>query len=263
MRSWRCCLRNLGMKFQKTPLILLFSALVLGGFVYFYELKKEPQPTEAQSESKPVFAFKEEEVQAFTIQTSKQTFSFEKVSATVPANQKGAANPAFWQMTVPEKAPADAGSVAFLLNLMATSRSDRTLPTPANRKSEFGLEPPTATVEVKLGNQQTHRLLLGKPNFNRSFLYALVDPLVNPTQDLAVLLVPIEFQNAVDRPLAEWKQIKEKPKASPTPTPTASPTSTISPNSTVSPTIAPTPTTSPNASPPKSSPSPTLSPSPN
>jgi len=243
------------MKFQKTPLILLFSALVLGGFVYFYELKKEPQPTEAQSESKPVFAFKEEDVQAFTIQTSKQTFTFEKIPATVPANQKGVANTDFWQMTAPEKTTADAGAVAFLLNLMATSRSDRTLPTPANRKSEFGLDQPFATVEVKLSNQQTHRLLLGKPNFNRSFLYALVDPPAKPTQDLSVLLVPIDFKNAVDRPIAEWKQIKEKPKASPT--------STASPTPTNSPTSSPTPTASPNASPtPTNLPTSTVSPTP-
>jgi Domain of unknown function (DUF4340) len=242
------------MKFQKTPLILLFSALVLGGFVYFYELKKQPQQTETQSESKPVFAFKEEDVQAFTVQTSKQTFSFEKIPATVPANQKGLTTRAFWQMTAPEKTPADSGTVAFLLNLMATSQSDRTLPTPANRKSEFGLEPPFATVEVKLGSQ-THRLLLGKPNFNRSFLYALVDLPAKPTQNLDVLLVPIDFQNAVDRPISEWKQIKEKPKASPT--------STASPIPTTSPTSSPTPTAIPNASPtPTNSPTPSNSPSP-
>jgi cell division septation protein DedD len=244
------------MKFQKTPLILLFGAMVLGGFVYFSELKKQPPTTEAQSESNPVFAFKEEDVQAFTIQTSKQKFSFEKIPATVPANQKGVTNSNFWQMTAPEKTTADAGAVAFLLNLMATSRSDRTLPTPVDHKSEFGLDQPFATVEVKLANQQTHRLLLGKPNFNRSFLYALVDPAAKPTQDLAVLLVPIEFQNAVDRPLAEWKQLKEKPKASP------SPNSTTSPDPAISPTSSPTPTTSPDASP-TSSPSPTNSPSPN
>ncbi|KAM3094334.1 DUF4340 domain-containing protein [Phormidesmis sp. 146-35] len=242
------------MKFQKTPLILLFSAMVLGGFVYFSELKKQPPTTEAQSESSPIFAFKEEDVQTFTLQTSKQTFSFEKI----PVSQKGTS----WQMTAPEKTLADAGSVAFLLNLMATSRSDRTLPTPANRKSEFGLDQPLATVEVK-ANQQTHRLLLGKPNFNRSFLYALVDPPAKPTQDLAVLLVPIDFRNAVDRPLAEWKQLKEKPKASPSPTSTASPTSdsTASPTPTASPTgsLTPSPTASPT---PIVSPTPKTSPSP-
>ena len=126
------------MKFQKTPLILLFSALLLGGYVYFSELKKGPQPQIAQIEAKPIFAFKEAEIQAFT------------------------------------------------------AKSDRTLSTPIARQAEFGLNPPSETVEVKLDNQQTHRLLLGKPNFNCQFLYALADPTANPSQNLAVLQVAID-----------------------------------------------------------------------
>lgn len=62
---------------------------------------------------------------------------------------------------------------------------------------------------------------MGKPNFNRNFLYALVDPPANTNQDLSVLLIPIDFQNAVDRPLSEWK--RDKPKPSPSVTPSASP----------------------------------------
>lgn len=205
------------MKFQKTPLILLFSALLLGGYVYFSELKKEPQPQTAQTEAKPIFAFKEAEIQAFTIKTAQQTLSFEQMPIAVPSGQKGLSPKTLWQMTTPEKTAADQATVAFLLNLIATAKSDRTLLTPIARQAEFGLNPPSATIEVKLDNQQTHRLLLGKPNFNRQFLYALADPIANPSQDLAVLQVAINFQNAVDRPLSEWKQVKPKPKASPSP----------------------------------------------
>ncbi|NJR49348.1 MAG: DUF4340 domain-containing protein [Leptolyngbyaceae cyanobacterium CSU_1_3] len=233
---------------SKTPLILLFSALALGGFVFLQEVQKPSQQTGIKSEANPVFAFKEADVNAFTVQISKQTLKFEK-SAPAGSEKNGAINSSAWRMIAPENTPANEASVAFLLSLLATSRSDRTLPTPVGRKSEFGLEPPFATVEVQLNNQKTHRLLLGKPNFNRSFLYALADPPTDGTQDLAVLQVPIDFQNAVDRPLSEWKQLKEKPKekskASPTPTSFAPST--------------PSPTVSPSASPP---PSPTSSPSP-
>lgn len=159
---------------------------------------------QAKSDEKPLFNFKEQDVQAFTVQTPKQTLAFERVS--------------FWMLKKPEVAPADEGAVAFLLNLMATGKSDRTFIVPPARKSEFGLAQPSATVEVKLSNQQ-HRLILGKPNFNRNFLYALVDPPEN--QDLSILLIPINFQNAVDRPLVEWK--RDKPKPSPSISPSASP----------------------------------------
>ncbi len=205
------------MKFQKTPLILLFGALLLGGYVYFSELRKEP-PQATQTESKPIFVFKEAEVQAFTVKTAQQTLSFEQMPMSIPSGQKGVGKTSSWQMVAPEKTTADQATVAFLLNLIATAKSDRTLLTPIARQAEFGLNPAIATIEVKLGNQQTHRLLLGKPNFNRQFLYALADPIANSAQDLDVLQVPIDFQNAIDRPLSEWKQDKPKPKASSSPT---------------------------------------------
>jgi hypothetical protein len=192
------------MKFQRTSLGLVIAALVLGGAVYYFEFRQKPQRSEVQV-AKPIFSFKESDVQAFTVRKPAQTLSFELTTVA----------PRQWMLRSPENTAADEGVVAFLLNLMATGKSDRTLSIPVARKSEFGLDQPAATVEVKLKNQQTHRLVLGKPNFNRNFLYALADPPGNPNQDLAVLLVPIEFQNALDRPLTEWK--KQKP--SPTPSP--------------------------------------------
>lgn len=208
------------MKFQRTSLILVFAALVLGSYVYYTEAHKPPQVDEATSaDEKPLFNFKEQDVQAFTVQTLKQTVAFEKTALTVPSNQKDAnkINPSPWLMRKPEVAPGDESSIAFLLNLLATAKSDRAFTIPAARKSEFGLDQPFATVDIKLNNQQNHRLVIGKPNFNRNFLYALVDPSAN--QDLSVLLIPINFQNAVDRPLVEWKRDKPKP------APTASPSS--------------------------------------
>jgi len=214
------------MKFQKTPLILLFSASLLGGFVYFSELRKEHQPA-AKTDSKSIFALKEDDIQAFTIQTPKQTLKFEQIPMTIPSGQAGLKKTSSWQMIAPQRTTADEATVAFLLNLIATATSDRSLPTPATRKAEFGLEPPFATIEAKTSNQ-THRLILGKPNFNRQFLYALADPVENSAQDLAVLQVSIEFQNALDRPLSDWKQVKEKPK--PSPSSSASPVPTTSPS---------------------------------
>lgn len=207
------------MKFQRTSLILVFAALALGGFVYYTESKKPPQVDEAKSDEKPLFNFKEQDVQAFTVQTSKQTLAFEKTSLTAQKDSSKI-NSSSWLMRKPEVTPADESSIAFLLNLMATGKSDRAFNISAARKSEFGLEQPSVTVEVKLNNQQSHRLVIGKPSFNRNFLYAAIDPSANA--NLSVLLIPIDFQNAVDRPLIEWKRDKPKP-PSISPSPTASP----------------------------------------
>ncbi|MER3478779.1 MAG: hypothetical protein C4287_22875, partial [Leptolyngbya sp. ERB_1_2] len=196
----------------------------LGGFVYYTESKKPPQVDEAKSDEKPLFNFKEQDVQAFTVQTAKQTVAFEKTALSVPLNQKDSKiNSSPWLMKQPEVAPADEGAIAFLLNFLATGKSDRAFNVPAARKAEFGLDQPSATVDVKLSNQQSHRLVIGKPNFNRNFVYALTDPPADPNQDLPVLLIPINFQNAVDRPLNEWKRDKPKPSLSVTPSGSPSP----------------------------------------
>jgi Domain of unknown function (DUF4340) len=220
------------MKFQRSSLILVTAALILGGAVYYYEFRSPRQTDAPKTESKPLFNFKEAEVSSFTIKQPKQTLSFEKSPK--------------WMLKVDQKSPsvvADEGAVAFLLNLIATRNSDRTLTMPASRKSEFGLDQPIATVDLQLNNQQTHQLVLGKPNFNRTFLYALIDPSSDQNKDLAVLLIPIDFQNAIDRPLVEWKKEKPKPKASP------SPTTSVSPSPSESPTASPTASASPSVSP--------------
>ncbi|NEO62631.1 MAG: hypothetical protein F6J98_20205, partial [Moorea sp. SIO4G2] len=47
-------------------------------------------------------------------------------------------------------------------------------------------------------------------DFTRSFLYAQVLPLDSKSEQLDVLLVPVDFQYAVSRPLSEWLVNQEK-----------------------------------------------------
>lgn len=200
------------MKLQRTPIVLLLTALALGGFVYFYELQKAPKQETQTAQSEPLFSFKEEDVQALTLTTQTQTLAFTRNAGSTPAS---------WQMTTPTNTRANDASIAFLLNLLATGKSQQTLTIPAAKRAEFGLEKPLAIAEVKLANQQTHRLVLGSANFNRSAMYAQIDPPVNPSGDQAVKLVAIDFENAVTRPAAEWQA---EPPAKPTPKPTPKPT---------------------------------------
>jgi hypothetical protein len=206
------------MKLQRTPLILLLIALVLGGFVYFYEVQGAPQREAAQANAEKLFQFKEEEVQTLKVATQQQTLSFVKTPAgrlkdTVKQqiDQEKLSKPEvlIWLMTAPEEAAANEGAIAYLLNLMATGSSEQRFQVPSAKLAEFGLDKPLATVEVKLNNQQTHKLVLGKPNFNRTALYTQIDPPSNPTTDVSVALVSMDFESAVSRPLAEWKQAKQ------------------------------------------------------
>ena len=243
------------MKLQRTTLILMVLALGLGGFVYFYEIKGEPQRQAALVKQKPIFSFTKDQVQALTIKTQEQTLQFERMAQN--AGKKSSLSE--WQMKAPNDNPASDPYVSYLLNLLVDSKSDRILSVPATQLPEYGLDKPLATVEVKLNNQQTHQLILGKPDFNNSFLYAQVDPLKSPSGQLNVLLVPLEFQYGVNRPLSEWTAKDETKKETPLPSPSVSPENPK--NNTSDKTPSPSPSPSPKASPSNSiKPSPSPSP---
>ena len=214
------------MKVQKTPLILLAIALLLGAVVYLYEVQGKPQRETAKAQTEQLFAFKEEDVRSLTLTTPTQTLTFAKTPAArlstsksdQPASPQAApAETLTWAMTAPDQAVANDASIAYLLNLLATGKRQQTLTVPAAKQAEFGLDKPIAIAEVKLADQQTHRLVLGKPNFNRSALYAQADSPVQTKTDLTVVLVSTDFENAVNRPLADWKAKKTAAQPSPTP----------------------------------------------
>ena len=79
-----------------------------------------------------------------------------------------------WLMKQPEEIQASDGAVAFLLNLIATETSQRTLEVAGDRKTEFGFDRP-AIVNVILENGEEHVLVLGLANFDQSAFYALID----------------------------------------------------------------------------------------
>lgn len=198
------------MALKPSTLGLLVTALLLGGVAYLVAQQGSP-PTQEQAAATRLFAFEEGQIQALTLNTAGQALVFEKDKSNV------------WQMRSPEQAIANAASVAYLANLLATGMSDRTLTIPASDKANFGLQTPLATLEIKLADQTTHTLALGAKNFNQTALYALVDSPVaapNTAKDLSLSLVSPDFENAVSRSLSDWKQ---SPESSPAPSPTESP----------------------------------------
>lgn len=232
------------MKIQKNTLILMASAVLLGGFVYFYEVQGSPKREQVKAEQQQLFKFKESDVQSVTLTTQKETLKFDRQSEKESAwmlqvikpsgstceapppketDKKSAvceapsaskvltSSPA--QVVNNDKVPASDGSVAYLLNLVTSAKFDRkiTMNEPQKQRPEYGLDKPLAMVELRLKNQQSHRLVLGNPDFNKSFLYAQVDPPADVSKALDVVLVPADFQNAVDRPVSEWKKEESKP----------------------------------------------------
>lgn len=199
------------MKIQRMPIILFAIAAALGGFVYFHEILGAPKREAAQEQAKKLFPFEEGDIQVLTLKTQSQTLAFKRTSENQPSPSPTASQSS-WQMTAPKTAKANEGSIAYLLNLLGTGKSDKTITAPASQQAEFGFDRPLATVDVTLKDQKTHRLVIGKPDFNRSNLYAQVNPPEKPANDLTIQLVSMDFENAVSRPATEWE---EKPESKP------------------------------------------------
>ena len=229
------------MKLHPMTWILVIVAALLGGFVYFSEVRGSSQTEENQTESASLFGFEEKQVQRFRVKTRLHNLLFERDAAGK------------WQMLEPDKVPASDASIAYLLNLLATQERDRVITVKREDEKDYGLDQPISTIYLTLNNGEAHKLVIGGYDFNRSNLYAQADP--TETGDLQVVTISPDFDNAVNRSIAEWKQ------PAPSPTPSASPSEPSSPSE--SPSASASPSPSPSESPSGSpSPSPSASPSP-
>ncbi len=190
------------MKLQKTTLVLMVVALILAIGVYFLEIQRANQPITNQANQQKLFDFNESEIIGLSI--SQVIDNQPQVIDLVRGDQKKS----LWQMQQPENSPANDAVVDFLVGLLVETRTNPPLVITDNQFIEYGLNLPLATIDIKLQNQQTFQLILGKQTFDKNSVYAtkgIGNNGNNKTSPKQVFLVPLNFQNAVDRPLSEWK----------------------------------------------------------
>lgn len=206
---------------KRTTLTLVILALGLSGFVYFDEIRRKNQPQQFaqshlnkinqgnrqnqqnQTTQQQIFSFNVEDVQSIDIKTKDYTLNLEK-SQKLEAPK--------WSIKLPKSPkpePAKEAIVSYLTDLLVKGKSESSVSISPNQLSEFGLDKPQATIDIKLKNQKTHQVILGKPNFNNTFLYAQADPVIDNNGNTQVLLVSKDFANAVNRELSEWQEISQ------------------------------------------------------
>ncbi len=208
-------------KRQRTPIVLLALAAGLAGGVYWLESRKAqtgvtgPVVIPSGSSSLPIVKASEAEFEAIAVKTLVQTIVLDK-SPAKPGVPQGE-----WMLRSPKpESPASEASVAYLTSLLV-GKSEPVLTISGSRKAEFGLDQPLATIEMRLPNQEMQMLVLGKLNFNRTGLYAVLNPPADPNASFPVMLVSPSFESAVSRSIAEWRKtpIKPSPKPSGKPIP--------------------------------------------
>lgn len=179
---------------QKTTLFLVLVALGLGGYVYWYEMKPHSQQETVEESEQGLFSFTEKEVQRLTIKRGKgNTLEFVRLET----------DDSSWRMKQPEGRPAEEGAIVFLLDLLVKESNPKTFEVETDKLQTYGLTNPSTTINLELTDNTTHRIILGKPTFDQEDIYAQIDP--QDTEKTQVYVLPINFQNAVERPLSEWK----------------------------------------------------------
>ncbi len=200
------------MKLKLKTLVLLVVALLSVGGLYLWDKNRAPA-TDSKLD-KPtgtaLFTINESDITQIEIQA-------QNGNVTLSRRPKG------WQILTPKPGPADEATVAFLLNLLATGRSERALSAESSQLQQFGLDKPATTVILKLKDNKTHQLRLGTQNFDQSSIYASIDTPASSSK-VSVALLPTNFLNATNRPLADWQA---KPKGSAASTATPNPPSSL------------------------------------
>jgi Domain of unknown function (DUF4340) len=187
------------MKIKLKTIVLLAIALLSASGIYFWDKNRAPA---AKSElDKPtgvaLFTIKETDITQVKIKTQNNELTLERQA-------KG------WQILAPKPGPADEATVSFLLNLLATGRSERALSTESSQLQQFGLDKPATTLTFQLKDKKTHQIRLGIQSFDQSSVYASVDPPASGAK-MSIALLPTSFLNATNRPLTDWQA---KPKGS-------------------------------------------------
>jgi Domain of unknown function (DUF4340) len=181
------------MKLKLKTLLLVAIALLTVGGIYFWD--KNRAPATKSELDKPtgtaLFTIKETDITQIEIKAQN-------------GNVTLARQPRGWQVLAPKPGSADEATVSFLLNLLATGRSERSLSAESSQLQQFGLDKPATTVIFQLKDNKTHQLRLGTQNFDQSSIYALVDAPASGSK-VSIALLPTSFLNATNRPLSDWQ----------------------------------------------------------
>ena len=175
---------------RKSTLIILALALVLGGGVYWYQSKHAAPDTPADT-SKPAFAG----VQAADI----QSMTVEHLSGKNTAPLEFQRQNDGWEILRPVQTPADDSSVSGIADGIAGARVSQTEPGTPDRLKAFGLQPGAVSIDFKVKNGTSHKILLGDKDFTGENVYAQID------SGTDVSLLPLSLLTSADKGLDDLR----------------------------------------------------------
>ena len=154
---------------KNTTLIALLVAVILGGLVYYFEVKhpRADKPSaDSASASTPAFAIKSTDVASFTV-----SYPSGANKPEMQVEKKGDS----WEIEKPLQTPADTPAVQAVLDSLVYAQITQTEPSTPDRLKVYGLDPPAASLEFHLQNGQKHTIDLGDKDFTGGSVYAILD----------------------------------------------------------------------------------------
>jgi hypothetical protein len=174
---------------KRSTLLLLVAAVILGGLVYFLEIKggkRRDEPDKKADTSTPAFTFKSEDIAALTITRSGQAISIE--------NRDGK-----WVITQPINAPADQSAIDSIGRDLGSARIERTISPSADEIKSFGLAEPAVVIDIKLKSGEQQKVSLGSKDFSGLSVYTRI----GDASDVALL--PLSLLTSADKPVDDLR----------------------------------------------------------
>jgi hypothetical protein len=149
------------MRFKGTLVLLIVCAL-LGGYVYFYEIKGGQKRDKAKEAEKQVWKFDGQTVQ--------------QIDLISPARQITGVrqNDGTWKLTSPEALDADSDEMNTLANSASNIQRESVVEPVATDLAKFGLSPARSTLKVKTRSGTEYAIEFGNNNPTGNSTYAVL-----------------------------------------------------------------------------------------
>ncbi len=184
------------MKFQRSTIILLFGALLMGGSFYYYQTLFIPAQEARDAFARKLFKFKKEDVQAIFVKTQSQTLRFERASELSTPQD-------LWWMYILEVAEAKEEKPSPKTTPQATANPEATgAETPAETAEEsVNGEETTATENSQSANkiseksaQTSQKISKEKVYANEAYVSFLLEQLVSQRSQQTLTATPAQIK---------------------------------------------------------------------
>ena len=173
---------------MRKTIFLVLIAIVLGAYVYFYEIKGGAERKKEKEISEKLFDFEKDSVNHISIKSPRGNFIFSKTMDG-------------WQIEQPVQSRADDSPINSLLNSLNSTKKTRTITISPDDKTQFGLGHWAIQVNFRAKSGTERHVSIGDATDIGSNIYvALLDTLVH--------LVPQALKTNADKSLFDWRDKK-------------------------------------------------------